>query len=361
MPEASITSSRAPAAAPVVIASMRPSCSVRLTSRTGAAPVPSMRVPTRTIVMETPFGTSDASIVHGMLVRRAALTLGLLLVGLVAGIAVAVSGAFETDRNQLAGTVASHLGMLLILWGAAPALRRVLTRLDDVADDTLRSMLAIGVVAPTGAVIVLHGVAPRATHQVLTREWGVVEPLQVALYVAAVWLCRAIVRCLPGRDEARALYTAAAILIVVLILEEIDYLGVLALLAELAGARGGRLGRKHIGGLHDVVDAGTQFLGLVVIVAGAIAVLLVVWSLLGRYRAAILREARRPSVVPFAVFVAAMLGAQLTDIDDLLLPPFLPILPIRVLEESLELMAALALSAGLILRLRAARRESGGQ
>jgi hypothetical protein len=293
-----------------------------------------------------------------MLVRRAALTLGLLLVGLVAGIATSVTGVFETDRDQLAGTLASHLGMLLILWGTAPALRRSLARLDDVADGTLRPALVIGVVAPVVALIGLHVVVPRATHQILTREWGVVEPLQVALYAVAVWLCRAIARGLPARDPGRALYTAGAVVLVVLILEEIDYLGVVALLAELAGARGGRLGRKHVGGLHDVVDAGTQFLGLAVIVAGAIVALLVLWWLLGRSRAALLREMRRGSAVPYVVFVAAMLGAQLTDIDDLLLPSFLTV---RVLEESLELLAALALVAGLVLRLRAIRRESCGQ
>jgi hypothetical protein len=293
-----------------------------------------------------------------MLVRRAAVALGLLLVGLVAGIATSGTGVFETDRDQLAGTLASHLGMLLILWGAAPALRRALARLDDVADGTLRPALVIGVVAPVVVMIGLHAVMPRATHQILTREWGVVEPLQVALYAVAVWLCRAIVRGLPAGDRGRALYTAGAVVLVVLILEEIDYLGIVTLLAEVAGARGGRIGRKHIGGLHDVVDAGTQFFGLAVVVAGAIVVLLVLWSLLGRHRAALLREIGRGSAVPYAVFAAAMLGAQVSDIDKFLLPSFLTV---RVLEESLELLAALALVAGLTLRLRAIRRESPGQ
>jgi hypothetical protein len=293
-----------------------------------------------------------------MLVRRAAVALGLLLVGLVAGIATSGTGVFETDRDQLAGTLASHLGMLLILWGAAPALRRGLAHLDDVADGTLRAGLVMGVVAPVVAMIGLHAVAPRATHQILTREWGVVEPLQVALYAGAVWLCHAIVRGLPARDQARALYAAGPIVLVVLILEEIDYLGLVTLLAELAGAHGGRLGRKHIGGLHDVVDAGTHVVGLTVIVAGAVVVLVVLWSLLGRHRAALLREIGRGHAVPYVIFVAAMLGAQITDIDKFLLPSFLTV---RVLEESLELLAALALVAGLILRLRAIHREARGQ
>src|ERR1041384_7601923 len=51
MPEASMTSPRALEGAPGVIASMRPSRSVIVTSRTGAAPVPSMSVPARTMVM----------------------------------------------------------------------------------------------------------------------------------------------------------------------------------------------------------------------------------------------------------------------------------------------------------------------
>jgi hypothetical protein len=291
-----------------------------------------------------------------MLVRRAALMLGVLLVGLVACIATTVTGAFETDGHQLAGTVASHLGMLLALWAVVPDLRRVIPRIDDVADQTLYIWLAIAVAVPFAVVTTVHVVAPHASHQILTREWGIVEPLQVTLHAGGVWLCSLILGALPSGDRARVLYQAGALGIIVLILEEIDYLGLLSLAFELAGARGGRLGRKHIGGFHDVVDAGTQFFGLLVIVAAGAAVLVALWIVLGRYRTALLREATRPSVVPFAVFLVAMLGAQLTDIDDLLLPTFLAI---RGLEEALELLAAFALVAGLLLRLRDAHQSLG--
>jgi hypothetical protein len=293
-----------------------------------------------------------------MLVRRAALVLGVLLVGLVACIATAVTGAFSTDGPQLAGTMASHVGMLLILWGVAPALRRALVRVDEVPDGTLHAWLGVAVVVPFVVVVTLLVVTPQALHQVLTREWGIVEPLQVALYVCGIWLCRIIIGRLPAGDAARALYKVGALGILVLILEEVDYLGLLALAFQLAGARGGRLGRKHIGGFHDVVDAGTQFFGLVAIAAAGLVVLIVLWILLGRYRAALLREATRVSAVPLALFVVAMLGAQLTDIDDLMLPTFLAI---RGVEEALELLAALALDAGLILRLRATYEESVAQ
>jgi hypothetical protein len=164
-----------------------------------------------------------------MLVRRAALMLGVLLVGLVACIATTVPGAFETDGPQLAGTVASHIGMLLALWSVVPDLRRVITRLNDVDDHTLYTWLAVAVVVPFVVVTALLVVAPHATHQILTREWGIAEPLQVALYAGGVWLCRLIVAALPPGDGTRVLYKVGAVGIVILILEEIDYLGLLAL------------------------------------------------------------------------------------------------------------------------------------
>jgi len=146
---------------------------------------------------------------------------------------------------------------------------------------------------------------------------------------------------------------------VILILEEIDYLAVLNLFVRAAGAPGGRLGRKHIGGLHDVIDAWTQQAGLWVVAASVVvivaATLLVLWILLGAYRPALRREATRPSTAVLAVFVAALVIAQIIDIDDEAVLSGVWLL--GLLEEPMELTGALALNAALILRLREARRE----
>ena len=54
--------------------------------------------------------------------------------------------------------------------------------------------------------------------------------------------------------------------------------------------------------------------------AAAVAVLIVLWSLLGRYRAVARARLTRRSAVPFAVFVLALFVAQLVDIDDQFVP-----------------------------------------
>ena len=298
-----------------------------------------------------------------MTTRRAALALGLALVGLVVLFAIPRNGVFETGEYRVFGTILSHLAMLTLLWGAAPALRGAVARLDGVASSALGYALAALIVAPVVVVTLARLAAPRATHQLLTREWGVVEPLQFALYVTALWLCLAIRRELGREDRARAIYRAGAIGTAILLLEEIDYFAVLNLLVIAAGASSGRLGRKHIGGFHDLVDAWTQHTGLlivaVIIVLVVLAAILAAWILLPDYRVALRHEATRPSAALLALFVAAVLTAQLIDIDDQLLTSRGR--GIGMVEEPLELAAALVFNAALLVRLRQAQRESRRQ
>jgi hypothetical protein len=292
-----------------------------------------------------------------MTTRRATLALGLLLVILVVLFAVPGS-ALETRGHRVVRMFLSHIAVLTLLWTAAPALGRGIARLDDVAAPTLTVALGVAIVAPVVGLGALQLAAPEAMKQLVTREWGVVEPLQVALYATALWLCLAVRRHLARDDRARVLYRAGAIVTAIMIAEEIDYLSVLNLFARAAGAPGGRLGRKHIGGIHDVIDAWTQQVGLgivaAVIVAGVTAGLLVLWAVLSAYRPAIRREAGRPGAALLGVFVAILVIAQVIDIDDETLTGGSPI---GMLEEPLELAGALALNAALILRLREARRE----
>jgi hypothetical protein len=289
--------------------------------------------------------------------RRAALALGLVLLGLVVIFAVPGNGIFETGEqaHQLLGTLLSHLAVLLLLWSLFPSLRRLVPRLDQVSERALGGMLAASLVAPLAIVIVLGVVAPHATHQLVTREWGVVEPLQVALYAIAVALCRAIRAELGDHDPARAIYGAGAVVAGVFLLEEMDYLGVLNAVVRASGAPGGRIGRKHIGGIHDVLDAGSQVLGLAAVAIGMAVALAALWMLLGRYRAPLRRELARRSAVPLVIYAASLVLAETIDFDDQLLAG----LPgVRGMEEPLELTALLALNAALVLRLQGARREA---
>jgi hypothetical protein len=289
-----------------------------------------------------------------MLMRRAALLLGLLLVALTIVFAIPGNGVFETSGHRVPGTVLSHFAMLMALWGAAPALRGALAGLDGVALVRLRAALAVAIVAPPLALSLLRLVAPSATHQLITREWGVVEPLQVALYACALWLCLAVRRALPRDDRARTIYGAGAIVTGVMILEEIDYLDIVNLLVRVVWSPHGRMGRKHIGGFHDMVDAWSHHAGLLVVVLSALGALIVLWAILGRYHATVRHELTRESAIPLGVFVLALLTAQLVDIDDQFVPSGWRL---GLLEEPLELLAGLALNAALILRLLGARRR----
>ena len=123
-----------------------------------------------------------------MTVRRGALALGLVLVGLVALLAVPGNGILETRNHRAAGTVFSHLSMLLVLWSVFPALRGLVPRLDDVSTSRLAAVLAAAVLTPLVTLIVMRLAAPQAAYQLITREWGLVEPLQVALYAVALAL-----------------------------------------------------------------------------------------------------------------------------------------------------------------------------
>lgn len=283
-----------------------------------------------------------------MIVRRAALALGLLLVGLTVLFAVPGNGLFESKHHQIEATILANVAMLMVLWGAFPAIRGVVARLAHVPATMLGYALAIAVVAPLVVLSALRVVAPRATHQLITREWGVVEPLQLVFYVTALFLCLTVRGHVRPDDRERRLYEAGAATIVVFILEEIDYLGLFTFLARVAGAPEGRLGRKHIGGLHDLLDVATQRVGITVVAAGGLVALAVIVACLRR-------ELRRPSAVPLAVFAAGFLLAQAIDFDDQLLPEWMGV---RILEESLELVAVLALNAALILRVREAQVES---
>src|SRR5215207_10209570 len=98
-----------------------------------------------------------------MLMRRAALLLGLLLVALTILFAIPGNGVFETSGHHVPGTVLSHSAMLILLWGAAPALRAALGGLDGVALVRLRAALAVAIVAPPLALSLLRLVAPSAT------------------------------------------------------------------------------------------------------------------------------------------------------------------------------------------------------
>jgi hypothetical protein len=291
-----------------------------------------------------------------MTVRRGPLVLGLVLVGLVVLFAVPGNGILETRQYQPFGTILAHLAMLLVLWSVFPALRGLVPRLDDVSVSRLGAVLVAIVVTPLVVLTVMRLAGPQATYQLITREWGIVEPLQVAFYAIALALCRAIRGTMAEGDPARDLYAAGAVVMGVFMLEETDYLGVLNLIVRGLGAHDGRFGRKHIGGLHDILDAGGQTFGIAAVGLVVVVGLAGVWMALGRYRTTLVEELRSRSAVPLALAVLALVLAEIIDFDDQLVA-WLP--GLKVLEEPLELACVIALNAALVLRLQVARSAAG--
>ena len=127
----------------------------------------------------------------------------------------------------------------------------------------------------------------------------------------------------------------------------------LNLIVRVLGAHDGRLGRKHIGGLHDILDAGGQTFGMAAVGLVVAIALAGAWMALGRYRTTLIEELRSRSAVPLALAVLALVLAEVIDFDDQLVA----LLPgLKVLEEPLELACLLALNSALVLRLQVARR-----
>ncbi|HXG03830.1 MAG TPA: hypothetical protein VNO23_10515, partial [Candidatus Binatia bacterium] len=213
------------------------------------------------------------------MLARVFLPVGLLavtghLVSLASG-----DGPVDWSRHQTLGIVVSHTAVGLLGLGLArPAwawLRRRAARPEDLGP-RVWALLA----AAAAAQVLLITVAPGYARPVITREWGLVEPLQFTMYLGTAALALAHARRRTG--DARIVHLAAGAWALVMALEEIDYLGLLSGAASLAGAPRGRLGGRHLGGFHDLLNVahGLGALWLVAIgTAGLLGLGLLAWSL----------------------------------------------------------------------------------
>jgi hypothetical protein len=282
----------------------------------------------------------------------AALIAGSVLTAVVLLFNVPENPVLELRQHRVAGMVLGHSALVVLAIGLAPTLSRTLPTAAAMDARRLAMLLGLAVVGFGAAMVAVAAAWPDYAHQLLTREWGLVEPLQFVLYLIAARLCFAMAhRSIRQRSSLR-LYRLGGWVFRLFALEEIDYLGVPSSLARLAGVEGSRVGHSYVGALHDTLNVAAQYgviwIPLLVVGLGAVATL---WWISGG-RADAVRDMLSWRLLPAVAGLGLMGLAQAKDVHDAHLAPWARSRLIDdLLEEPLELVAILALNVTLVLEL----------
>lgn len=274
------------------------------------------------------------------------LLIGALDLVLVAALLVPGNPVLDLNvpRYRWLGTVLSHVGAFSLTLGCSAAAPRWLAALGKAP---ARTSVGVAVLVAVGAMALIAGVVSAfpAYGRGLLREWGLVEPLQAALYLTTAWVAWQIAVLRQARAAEHRPYRLVAAVCGLLMLDEIDYLGIF-------GGALGRIGGVYVGSLHDLVNLATHYP--------------VVWAGLGAVGLAALATLRRrgyltwgfirselpdPTTAPIYAAGAFLLASQLMDIDKTILSPTMGFFRYS-LEEPLELLACIALNLGLVLKYR---------
>ena len=292
--------------------------------------------------------------------HRLALIAGVLCLGAV--LVLNLPGVADVRRYRSPASVFSHLAVALIAFGLSPRFRGWVVRAAALSSRQQVLCLAGALVGPLIIIVTGLAVAPSYGHELFTREWGIVEPLQFVLWLTAAWLAFERARY-AGRgtadDRVFRLGTWACILMA---LEEIDYLGIVSVVARAAGVPKGRIGGHHIGGLHDIVNElgkTSLLLGLFSIVL--VVVLVLMWCVSRGLHRVVIREILSPTSWPLVGTVGFLLFAQLADIDHPVLRVLLgDVFVVQNLrEEPMELLSVICANASLIAKLTPFLRRPG--
>ena len=288
----------------------------------------------------------------GARLRIAALIAGALLTAVVLLFNVPGNPVLELRQHRVAGMVLGHSGLVLLAIALAPTLSRALPTAAAMDARRLAVLLGLVVAGFTAAIVALAAAFPEYAHQLLTREWGLVEPLQFVLYLIAARLCFAMARRSIARRSSLRLYRLGGWGFRLFALEEIDYLGVPSSLARLAGVEGSRVGHSYVGAPHDMLNVAAQYevvwIPLLGLGLGALAAL---WWI-GDGRAGTVRDMLSWRLLPAIAGVGLMGLAQAKDVHDAQLASWeRSRLLDDLLEEPLELVAILGLNVTLVLEL----------
>ena len=250
----------------------------------------------------------------------------------------------NTRQYREPGTIIAHAGALLVLFGLLPAAPRGLAAVAALSPARRLALLGMTTVAPL-AVVGLISLGWPAYARALTREWGLVEPAEAALYLAAAWIAwRHAALPGPRAPDARC-YRFVAFFCAMLALEEMDWLG---LLSPLIGRVG--VADVYLGSSHDLLKVAWHYHWFAIPLAlSALLVFGMVWYRGHLTVGFIRREIFDPTTLPLYAALVAQAVAQTLDVDDTLLSTRHPFFRYP-LEEPFELLAELLLVSGLLLK-----------
>ena len=286
--------------------------------------------------------------------RRVWVIAGLAVLGLDLLFTVPGNPVLDFNRpgHRTLGTLVSHLGMLALLVGLWPCRRRWLESACDASRGPRIAAIAIAAPLPLVAIVALGQGSPAYAHA-LTKEWGIIEPSTMAIYLATAWVALQTARLRRARGWPWRPFALAALACVVLSLEETDYFGIPSALI------GGRIGRVYVGSLHDLVNLATwypvvlPFLGLFALVVAGVA-----WRMAGLSWRFLWTELRHHSTWLMILAVLVIVVAEVVDVvADV--PIGLEWLFRSDIEEPLEMGAAVLMGSGILLKHRRDRAAAG--
>jgi hypothetical protein len=287
-----------------------------------------------------------------------------LIVGIVLTIGVAIFNipgalAVRPRDHRVASIIFAHVAVGVIALGLVPLLPALIRRFARISVRAQSGFIAvailtalIGMALPTAWPVVADGL--------LRREWGIVEPMQFALYSLSAWVCFDHARWLaiagaPGHVTFRVAGWGMGILA----LEEIDYLGAVNGLLRLTGTLDrGRVGTTYVGSAHDMIAIilVTPWL-LPVLLAALTLTLIAVWFA-SRPRPARVWAALRPELTwttnwPLVPAGACIAIAQLVDVEARALTEVTGLQRDAILlaEEPMELLATMLVSSAVLLKV----------
>jgi hypothetical protein len=286
---------------------------------------------------------------------RAAFWLGLLIVVAVTLATMPGNPVLDLNNRQYRepGIIVAHAGALLLLIGLLPSAPAALGAFAALSPARQLALLGAATAAPLAGLGLLSLGWP-AYARALSREWGLVEPAEAALYLVAAWIAWRHAALLGPRAPDHRSYRFVAFLCGVLALEEMDWLGLLAPLI-------GRVGAAHtyVGSGHDLFKVAWHYPWVAIPLALAVLLGLgTIWYrgyLTGGF---IRREIFHPTTLPLYGAALAQALAQALDVDDTLLTARWPFFRYP-LEEPLELVSQLLLVSGLVLKYGRDWRRAG--
>ena len=280
--------------------------------------------------------------------RFAPVVPSVLLYGGLAGLAavlllsVPANPVFDLSlrRHQQAGMLLSHLSVAAVLAGLCSRRHAFLAGLPPWRP---RIWLAVAAAASAAFlalwVALFHAARPYAA--ALVRESGPLEPLQASLYLVASWLAW---QCASrGTGGERRLFRAASGVCGWLVLEEVEYLGLVEVVT------GGRVEGVWVRSAHDLIAVGVR-VPVVLVVLASITLVVALAGIRHVGLRCLAREATAVTAVPVAAALGALALSQVLDHDNAALARYADVLTYR-LEEPLELTAAFLVTIALVMRI----------